>query len=205
MLDTGRQIAPFSSPASPPSRSTMPTASRPPCGGSARPVVRDPLGGRSALPTARRGPTTRRCGVTSTTGQSTIWPISRAASRLRIWLSRASNRRSLSPRGCAHAGHGRARPTQVHRRGCSWLRNRVVDLSPGGASPRPMPWLRSACTVPSCSDRGFPSPLMRSGSRRCRPSPSICCGTGRLLTGGKRPTSWGTALGPAPSRRAIGA
>ena len=33
-------------------------------------------------------------------------------------------------------------------------------------------------------------------SRRCRPSPSICCGTGRLLTGGKRPMSWGDRSRP---------
>ena len=47
--------------------------------------------------------------------------------------------------------------------------------------------------------------MRRRGSRRCRASPSTCCATGRLLTGGTRPMSWGDRSGPAPSGRAIGA
>ena len=35
-----------------------------------------------------------------------------------------------------------------------------------------------------------------AGSRRCRPSPSICSATGRLLTGGTRPMSWGDRSQP---------
>jgi 2-keto-4-pentenoate hydratase len=71
VLDTGRQIAPFSSrhPAFSLDDAYRVTA-----------AVRrlretrgeKPVAVRSALPTARRGLTTRRCGATSTTAPSTI-------------------------------------------------------------------------------------------------------------------------------------